>query len=199
MKLICLSFQWGFRQEYRYWHWPCLQDRFRNSLWIPSSVACSKSESGFLIKCLFGLLLMKPSGWRPLNWWTNRRAAFLIRSVSLGSLENKAMQILGSKVKGCPDWCIWIRSASLDHGQCNVNLWIFSNSNELNGTWNVLFSESQVEKMWKTLIVENVNWNWEFSDWYGGNVILRINGCNAVILLTAGNAFLFFKAKEVQL
>ena len=56
------------------------------------------------------------------------------------------MQILGSKVKGCPDWCIWIRSASLDQGQCNVNLWIFFNANELNGTWNVLFSESQVEK-----------------------------------------------------
>ena len=34
MKLICLSFQ-------------CLEDRFRNSLCIPSSVACSKSESGF--------------------------------------------------------------------------------------------------------------------------------------------------------
>ena len=147
MKLTCLSFQWGFQRQYRYWHWPCLRDRFRNSLWIPSSVACSKSESGFLTKCSFGLLLMKPSGWRPLNWWTNPRAAIMIRSASLGSLENKAMQILGSKVKGCPDWRIWIRSASLDQGQRNANLRIFSNSNQLNGTWSILFSESQVEKL----------------------------------------------------
>ena len=28
------------------------------------------------------------------------------------------------------------------------------------------------------MIVENVNWKWEFSDSYGGDVILRINGCN---------------------
>ena len=109
-------------------------------MWIPSSVACSKGESGFLTKCSFGLLLMKPSG------WSNPCAAILIRSASLGSLENKDMQILGSKVKGCPDWCIWIRFASLDQGQRNANLWIFSNSNELNGTWNILFSESRVEK-----------------------------------------------------
>ena len=32
------------------------------------------------------------------------RKQFLIRSASLGSLENKAMQILGSNAKGCPDW-----------------------------------------------------------------------------------------------
>ena len=56
------------------------------------------------------------------------------------------MQILGSKVKGCPDWCIWIRSASLDQGQGNANLWIFSNSNELKGTWNILYSESPLER-----------------------------------------------------
>ena len=43
------------------------------------------------------------------------------------------MQILGSKVKGCPDWCIWIRSASIDQGQGNANLWIFPDSNELKG------------------------------------------------------------------
>ena len=56
------------------------------------------------------------------------------------------MEILGSKVKSCPDWCIWIRSALLDQGQRNANLRIFSNSNELNGTSNILYSESQVEK-----------------------------------------------------
>ena len=71
----------------------------------------------------------------------------MILSASLGSLENKAMQILGSKVKGYPDWRIWIRSASLDQAQCNANLRIFSNSNQLNGTWSILFSESQVEKL----------------------------------------------------
>ena len=50
-----------FQRQYQYHclHWPCLQDRCRNSLWIPSSVACSKTESGFLTKCLFGLLLIK--------------------------------------------------------------------------------------------------------------------------------------------
>ena len=52
------------------------------------------------------------------------------------------MQILGSKVKGCPDWCIWIRSALLDQGQRNANLRIFSNSNALNETLNILYSES---------------------------------------------------------
>ena len=46
------------------------------------------------------------------------------------------MQILGSKVKKCP-WCIWILSALLDQGQRNANLRIVSNSNELNGTWNI--------------------------------------------------------------
>ena len=61
------------------------------------------------------------------------------------------MQILGSKVKGCPDWCIWIRSASLDQGQGNANLWILSDSNELEGTWNILYSESQLERKWKKL------------------------------------------------
>ena len=71
----------------------------------------------------------------------------MILSASLGSLENKAMQILGSKVKGCPDWRIWIRSASLDQGQRNANLRIFSNANQLNGTWSIVFSESQVEKL----------------------------------------------------
>ena len=197
MKSDCLPFQRGFQRQYQHrcWHWPCLQDRFRNSLWIPSSVACSK-RAVFLTKCSFGLLLMKPSGWRPLNWWTNPCAAILIRSASLGSLENKDMQILGSKVKGCLDWCIWIRSASLDQAQRNANLWIFSNSNELNGTWNILFSESQVEEKWKTLIVEDVNWKWEFSDSYGGDVILRINGCNVVSLLTADNSFLFLGRKK---
>ena len=49
------------------------------------------------------------------------------------------------------------------------------------------------------MIVENVNWKWEFSDSYHGDVILRINGCNFVILLTADNSFLFFKAKKVEL
>ena len=49
------------------------------------------------------------------------------------------------------------------------------------------------------MIVENVNWKWEFSDSYGGDVILRINGCNFVILLTADNSFLFFKVKKVEL
>ena len=115
-------------------------------MWIPSSVACCKSESGFLTKCSFKLLLMKPFGWRPLNRWTNPRASILISSASLGSLENKAMQILGSKVKSCSDWCVWIRSALLDQGQRNGNLRMFSNSNELNGIRNILFSESQVEK-----------------------------------------------------
>ena len=33
----------------------------------------------------------------------------------------------------------------------------------------------------------------------GGDVILRINGCNVVILLTADNSFCFFKAKEIEL
>ena len=42
----------------------------------------------------------------------------LIRSASLGLLENKGMQIFGS----CPDWCIWIRSASLDQGQTPLQL-----------------------------------------------------------------------------
>ena len=51
----------------------------------------------------------------------------------------------------------------------------------------------------KTVIVESVTWKWEFSDSYGGDVILRINGCNIVILLTANNSFHFFKAKEVEL
>ena len=52
----------------------------------------------------------------------------------------------------------------------------------------------------KTVIGENVNWKWEFSDSYGGDVILRINGFNIVILLTANNSFcFFFKAKEVEL
>ena len=51
----------------------------------------------------------------------------------------------------------------------------------------------------KTVIVENVNWKWEFSDSCGGDVILRINSCNIVILLTANNSFCFFKAKEVEL
>ena len=55
------------------------------------------------------------------------------------------MQILGSKVQGRPDWCIWIRSASLDQGQGNANSRMFSTSNEFNGTWNILFSKSQVE------------------------------------------------------
>ena len=77
------------------------------------------------ISISFGLLLIKPSGWRPLNRWTNPCAAILIPSASLGLLENKAMQILGSKVKGCPDWCIWIRSASLDQGRGNEDLSIF--------------------------------------------------------------------------
>ena len=36
-------------------------------MWIPSSVACSKSESLFLTRCFIWLLLIKPSGWRPLN------------------------------------------------------------------------------------------------------------------------------------
>ena len=48
------------------------------------------------------------------------------------------------------------------------------------------------------MIVENVNWKREFSDSYGGDVILRINGCN-VVILTADNSFLFLKAKEVEL
>ena len=56
------------------------------------------------------------------------------------------MQMLGSKVKSCPDWCIWTRSALHDQGQRNANLRIFSNSNELNGTSNILLSKSQVEK-----------------------------------------------------
>ena len=56
------------------------------------------------------------------------------------------MQILGSKVKSCPDWCVWIRFALLDQCQRNANLRIFLNSNELNGTSNILLSESQVEK-----------------------------------------------------
>jgi len=55
------------------------------------------------------------------------------------------MQILGSKVNDCRDWCIWILSASLDQGQGNANLWFFSNSNELNRTWNILYSESQLD------------------------------------------------------
>ena len=37
------------------------------AVWIPSSVVCSNSESSFLTKCSIGLLLIKPSGWRPLN------------------------------------------------------------------------------------------------------------------------------------
>ena len=56
------------------------------------------------------------------------------------------MQILGSNAKGCPDWCIWIPSALLDQGQGNANLWIFLNSYELKGTWNILYSESQLER-----------------------------------------------------
>ena len=55
------------------------------------------------------------------------------------------MQILRSNAKGWPDWCIWIRSATLDQGQGNANLWIFFNSNELKGIWNTLYSESQLE------------------------------------------------------
>ena len=43
------------------------------------------------------------------------------------------------------------------------------------------------------MIVENVNWKWQFSDSYGGDVILRIIGCNIVILLTVDNSFLFLK------
>ena len=34
---------------------------------VDSVVSCSKSESGFLTRCSIGLLLIKPSGWRPLN------------------------------------------------------------------------------------------------------------------------------------
>ena len=37
-----------------------------------------------------------PSAGIPLNRWTCHSAVILIRSASLGSLENKAMQILGS-------------------------------------------------------------------------------------------------------
>ena len=36
-------------------------------------------------------------------------------------------------------------------------------------------------------------------DLLGGDVILRINGCNIVIFLTADNSFLSFKAKEIEL
>ena len=48
------------------------------------------------------------------------------------------------------------------------------------------------------MIVENVNWKWEFSDSYGGDVILRINGCNIVILLTVDNSFLFLKGERIR-
>ena len=48
----------------------------------------------------------------------------------------------------------------------------------------------------KKVIVENVNWKWEFSDSYGGDVILRINGRNIVILLTANNSFCFLRRKK---
>jgi len=50
----------------------------------------------------------------------------------------------------------------------------FFNLNELKGTWNILYSESHLERSEKTVIVENVNWKWEFSDSYGGVVILTI-------------------------
>ena len=33
-------------------------------------------------------------------------------------------------------------------------------------------------------------------DSYGGDVILRINSCNVVILLTADNSFLFFQGER---
>ena len=56
------------------------------------------------------------------------------------------MQILALKVKGCRDWCIWICSTLLDQGQGNTNLWIFSNSNELKGTWYILYSKLQLER-----------------------------------------------------
>ena len=46
------------------------------------------------------------------------------------------------------------------------------------------------------MIVENVNWKWEFSDSYGGDVILRINGCNIVILLTVDNFLFVFKRRK---
>ena len=49
-------------------------------------------------------------------------------------------------MKSCPDLCIQIRSALLDQGQRNANLLIFSNTNELNGTSNIHYSESEVEK-----------------------------------------------------
>ena len=47
LDLDCLSFQHGFQRQYLHWHCPCLQDRFRSSLWIPSSDECCKSDCGF--------------------------------------------------------------------------------------------------------------------------------------------------------
>ena len=107
-----------------------LQDRFRNSLWIPSSVACSRSESGFLTKCSFGLLLIKPSGWRPFNWWTNHRAAILIRSASLGSLENNTMQIQDFNGIWTRDLAIPVRrSNQLSYEATDVGSWSIVGSN----------------------------------------------------------------------
>lgn len=97
------------RIPYRHWLWPCLQDWFRNSLWIPSSVTCAESASDFWTSVRLGCYLKYLSGLRPLNWWTSRNAVILIRSALLCSWRTKLSKF----------WDRYCRLAMRDLSQTN--------------------------------------------------------------------------------
>ena len=57
--MVCPSCkrQWGHSERF-------VQGSFGASCFL---FLCSESESGFLTRCSIGLLLIKSSGWRPVN------------------------------------------------------------------------------------------------------------------------------------
>ena len=52
----------------------------------------------------------------------------------------------GIVIAGLPWAVCLVRSASLGQGQGYADLVVFSNSNELKGTWSILYSESQLKR-----------------------------------------------------